>query len=170
MRVNLLSEDDKTNLKLIFEELEMITLPTTFQNTGGQGHSKRIGALDQKGARHTSWGITLYQGKKKVSRYTNLHPHMLPLFDKFIQHHMPDFKYTSVYVNRNVRAKAHYDKVNINESLIVGCGNYTGGDLVVEGSHFNIKDNSVIFNASEMLHSNDAWEGIRYSLVFFSIQ
>ena len=44
----------------------------------------------------------------------------------------PDFKYTSICVNKNVQALPHIDKNNEGHSMIVGLGNYTGGELVVE--------------------------------------
>jgi hypothetical protein len=94
---------------------------------------------------------------------------MLELFDKFIEDHMPGFEYTSVYVNKNIKSKAHCDKANVKESLIVGCGDFSGGQTVVEGSHYDIKNNSIIFNASKLLHESEDWERTRYSLVFFSI-
>jgi hypothetical protein len=165
-----LSENDKNNLKTIYEELEKITLPTTYNKNGGIGHQLRLGADTQRNARHTTFGLTRFQGKTQKSRYASKYPHMLPLFEKFIKEHLPDFEYTSVYVNRNVKCKPHYDKINIKDSLIVGCGDFTGGETVVDEEDFDIKENSVMFNASEILHSSKDWEGTRYSLVFFSIK
>lgn len=169
MKVTQLLKTDKDNLQHIYEELEKIRIPTTYQAKGGQGHQIRLGANLQHGARHTTFGLTRYQGKTKVSKYATLYPHMLPLFEKFIKEHLPDFEFTSVYVNRNVKSKPHYDKINVKDSLIVGCGDFVGGETIVDGEEYDIKENSIIFNASEKLHSNKDWDGTRYSLVFFSI-
>ena len=169
VKVSILSETDKDNLDIIYQQLEKIRLPTTYQASGGQGHQIRLGANSQKGARHTTFGLTKFQGRTRISKYATLYPHMLELFDKFIEDHMPGFEYTSVYVNKNIKSKPHFDRINVKESLIVGCGDFSGGHTVVEGSHYDIRDNSIIFNASEMLHSSEDWIGTRYSLVFFSI-
>jgi hypothetical protein len=77
------------------------------------------------------------------------------------------FKFSSVQVNYNYKTMPHIDKNNVGNSLIVGLGNYTGGDLVVSGKSYNIKYNPVIFNGSIHLHSTKPFKGERYSLVFF---
>lgn len=66
-RINL-SEEDKHILQEIFTELEKINIPTTFQNTGGQGHQIRTGSIDQKGARQTVFGYSNWRRTKNVSK------------------------------------------------------------------------------------------------------
>ena len=62
------------------------------------------------------------------SNYTKKYPHIMPLFKKFIDSHSPDFEFSSVYVNKNVKCKKHFDSKNVGVSILVGCGNYTGGN------------------------------------------
>ena len=168
-----LSSKDKDILKEIYEELEDITLPMSYRSGGrGQGHQIRTGACNQKKARQTSFGYTNYQQKKQLSSYTKKYPYMLPLFKKFIKSHYPEFKFTSVYVNKNVACKRHLDSKNIGESLLVGLGPYTGGQtcLYINGKEkkFHIKSQSLIFNGSEIEHKSLPFKGTRYSLVFFN--
>jgi hypothetical protein len=62
-----LSYDDKDILDEIYDELEEITLPSSFRNKGGQGHQIKTGTTTQRNARQTIFGTTTYQGKKRKS-------------------------------------------------------------------------------------------------------
>ena len=168
-----LSKEDKDILKEIYEELEEITIPTTYQKKGGQGHQIRTGTTSQINARQTSFGTIKFQGKSKKSKSTIKYPHILPLFKKFIKSHYPDFTFKTVYVNRNTVCKEHVDSRNIGESLLVGLGKYTGGKTVLytdddKELSFHIKSNSLIFNGSLIPHKSEPFKGTRYSLVFFN--
>lgn len=169
-----LSSEDKEILKVIFDKLEDITIPSSFRNKGGQGHQIRTGSVSQKNARQTCFGLTYHHGQVKKSKSTIKYPHILPLFIKFIKSHNPGFKFKSVYVNRNVVIKKHVDSKNMGKSLLVGFGEYTGGRTTIydkngkNGKKFHIKTNSLIFNGSELPHESEPFKGIRYSLVFFS--
>ena len=170
----LLSYESKQILKEIYEELEAITIPTTYSSTSVKGHyhARKTGSTNQKYGRQTCFGLTNYRGKQRTSKSTKKYPYILPLFTRFIQSHRPDFKFSSVYVNRNVVCKKHLDSKNVGESLLVGIGDYyTGGQttLYINGKPtiFNIKSQSLIFNGSEIPHQSEKFEGTRYSLVFY---
>lgn len=168
-----LSKEDKDILKEIYEELEDINIPIVYRKgEKGQGHQKRTGSINQKDARQTSFGLTTFRGKKVKSQSFKKYPWIMPLFEEFMKSHHPDFKFKSVYVNRNVVAKKHLDSSNAGESLLVGLGPYTGGRTVLylpNGSEkkFHIKSQSLIFNGSKLYHKSENFKGIRYSLVFF---
>lgn len=169
-----LSVEDKTILKEIYEELEKITIPTTYKSIGGgRGayHSIKTGTTNQKDARQACFGKVTYQGKMQISSCAKKHPHIMPLFKEFIDSHYPDFKFNSVYVNKNTICKKHLDSSNAGESLLVGFGPYTGGQTTLyiddKPKSFHIKTNSLIFNGSEIPHESDPFKGTRYSLVFF---
>lgn len=168
---NKLSKEDKEILSEIYEELEEITLPSTYQKTGGQGHQVRTGSVKQKNARQSVFGYSNYKQKKQLSKFTKKYPYMMDLFEEFINSHYPEFIFDSVYVNRNVVCKKHIDSKNIGESLLVGLGKYTGGQTVlyINGKErkFHIKSNSLVFNGSEIEHKSLPFVGTRYSLVFF---
>ena len=167
-----LSGEDKDILDEIYDELEEINLPSRFQKVGAQGHSRRTGACSQKQARQTCFGYTIYQCKKQLSLFTKKYPYMMELFEEFIDSHYPGFEFDSVYVNKNVKCKKHLDSKNVGESLLVGMGEYTGGQTVlyINGREhkFNIQNNSLIFNGSEIEHRSLPFSGTRYSLVFFN--
>ena len=97
---------------------------------------------------------------------------MMELFKEFIESHYPDFKFKSVYVNRNTIVKKHVDSSNVGISLLVGLGDYTRGQTVLyiknKPKKFHIKSNSLIFDGSEIEHKSEPFKGTRYSLVFFN--
>ena len=169
-----LSEEDLDILEDIYEELESITLPLSYRKGGKfqqQGHRVRTGACSQKQARQACFGYTNYQGKKRLSSYTIKYPHIMELFEEFIDSHCPEFDFNSVYVNKNVKCNKHVDSKNVGESLLVGIGNYTGGETVLYTDRqrkFDIQDNSLIFNGSEIEHKSLPFKRTRYSLVFFN--
>ncbi len=53
-------------------------------------------------------------------------------------------------------------------SLIVGLGNYVGGELVVEGAKKDIRYNAVEFDGWKERHWTMPFQGERYSLVWFT--
>lgn len=167
-----LTDIDLINLTKIFHELEKINIPTVFTKTiPKKYHATRTGTFTQKDARQCSFGVTTYRGKKIESKMSKKYPHIMPLFKDFIDTHKDGFKFNSVYVNRNTVCKKHLDSKNIGESLLVGLGNYTGGETVLYGNneekHFNISSYSLIFNGAKIEHSSEEFNGKRYSLVFF---
>jgi hypothetical protein len=171
-----LSKKDKEILKEIYNELEEINIPVSFRKTGGgTHHSVKTGGNNQKDARQTCFGKVRYKGKIKKSCSSLKYPHIMSLFKLFIDSHYPNFNFTCVYVNKNTICKKHLDSKNSGESMIVGTGPYTEGKTVLylnkgeveDVKKFNIKTSSLIFNGSEIEHSSEPFNGIRYSLVFF---
>tara|TARA_B100000900_G_scaffold400627_1_gene404463 strand:+ start:298 stop:828 length:531 start_codon:yes stop_codon:yes gene_type:complete len=168
-----LSVQDKSILRDIYDELEKITLRKSFCGAKPrQGHQLRIGTYTQKNAYQGCFGLTVYQGKRQASYFQKKHPHMMVLFKKFIQSHNPSFEFKSVYVNKNVVCDKHKDSLNMGTSLLVGVGDYKGGQsmLNVNGKtkKFSIKSSSIMFNGTEIEHWSLPFEGTRYSLVFFN--
>ena len=137
-----LSEEDKDILDEIYENLEKITLPTTFSSQGVKGHhhAVKIGVTEQKNARQACFGIVKYRGKFTTSKYLKKYPEIMGLFKEFVDSHYAGFDFNSVYVNKNVVCKWHTDSKNVGESLLVGVGNYTGGQsslkLIIRNENF----------------------------------
>ena len=167
-----LTDIDKEILEEIFYELEEITLPTTFSSQkGGRHHAVKIGATKQKNARQACFGIVNYRGNYTLSKYLKKYPEIMELFKEFIDSHYPGFEFDSVYVNKNVVCKWHIDSKNVGQSLLVGVGSYTGGQSALKINNkeikFHIKNQSLLFNGSEIEHRSLPFKGTRYSLVFF---
>lgn len=80
-----------------------------------------------------------------------------------------DFDFNAVQINRNLLCPPHKDTKNIGDSLLIGFGNYTGGETLIEGVKHDIYHTPVIFNGYEKEHSVCAFEGERYSVALFKI-
>ncbi|CAE7031882.1 lkhA [Symbiodinium sp. CCMP2592] len=63
------------------------------------------------------------------SRATRLWPTLTKLLAKFIQQEQPDFRYTTMQLNKNYATKMHVDANNHGPSFIIGLGDYTGGEV-----------------------------------------
>lgn len=75
--------------------------------------------------------------------------------------------FTAIQVNHNYKTKKHIDKANIGLSLAVSFGDFTGGELVIDGVEYQTKEHPVIFNGALFEHYNKPIKGNRYSLVYF---
>ena len=78
---------------------------------------------------------------------------------------------THCAVNRNAQFTPHVDSgrgKGQTSSMIVGLGNYTGGETIVEGKLYDIRYNPLEFDGWNMLHWTAKIQGERYSLVFFT--
>ena len=76
-------------------------------------------------------------------------------------------KYTSITLNKNFKCLPHKDKGNKKESLIVGLGDYIGGELFIEGIPFDIKYNPLLFNGVDLEHWVNDFEGDRWTIVYY---
>jgi hypothetical protein len=119
-------------------------------------------------------GTVNYRGQKFLggktkgpSRYNQKFPQLYEAIRNLIKLWKPDFEFTTIQVNKNFACSPHIDKNNVGQSYIIGFGNYTGGELVVEGKFFNIKNRWKKFDGNKG-HWVEPFEGTRYSLVFFT--
>ena len=100
------------------------------------------------------------------------YPELAEVFTEFSQLYFPDFKYSSIQLNKSFMCAPHRDSKNIGESILVCCGDYEGGKTCVDINgkinKFDARIAPVKFNGSKYLHWTEPFEGKRYSLVFFS--
>jgi hypothetical protein len=85
---------------------------------------------------------------------------------------LPDREPSStIAINRNAQFRPHTDSgagAGQSRSLIVALGNYSGGELVVEGEQKDIRYNAFEFNGWTQRHWTMPFAGERYSLVWFT--
>lgn len=78
------------------------------------------------------------------------------------------FTWTSMVVNFGTVSVPHVDKNKKSSlSIIVGLGDYTGGDFVQRGINYDIKNKILLFDGAVEHHSMP-FEGDRISIVFFT--
>ena len=78
---------------------------------------------------------------------------------------------TTIAVNRHAKFRPHVDSgagAGQSRSLIVGLGDYVGGELVVEGEAEDIRYRPLEFNGWTQRHWTRPFKGERYSLVWFT--
>ena len=78
---------------------------------------------------------------------------------------------THCAVNRNAQFTPHVDSgrgQGQSVSMIVGLGDYVGGETLVEGIPYGIRYNPLEFNGWKQLHWTAPFLGERFSLVFFT--
>lgn len=139
-------------------------------------------------------GLFVFGGNIGLSAGSNDHPWLTRLLSDFLHDQHPDFPFTSIQVNKDYASRPHVDKNNVGSSLIIGFGEYEGGQTWVQdddgteeltvgediisphnyrkgrtykGKFLDIKDRLVEFDGNR-LHYTTPFTGERYSLVFFT--
>lgn len=105
---------------------------------------------------------------KGHSKFTEQHPELWQLLLKYGEQLDPKHKFSSVTINHNVECKPHTDVRNEGITMIVGLGDYSAGELVVDDKDIDIKEKPYYFNGYLKTHYNKPWVGERYSLMFYS--
>jgi hypothetical protein len=130
----------------------------TERKNSGTGRSLPFGIINRR-----NYGLGRSRNNK---RYPEHYAEMLKIADEI----NPDCKWTSIMCNDNYQALPHRDKNNDGISCIVGFGDYSGGELNIEGTLYDIAYKPLHMDASLQTHSTEPWTGKRYSLVFFRIK
>ena len=160
--------------------LEKRPLPmNAYRKSSGLGRSQCFGIVKQRdwtysGSRLNFTRVDILDELQRLSRQ------ILP----------PEFRYTSIQLNQNYQTAPHKDKGNRGVSLILGFGDYEGGDLIIEcprqglGPHessggraadgfedkpVSIQYTPVLFDGSRLTHSTAPYTGNRYSIVFSTV-
>lgn len=103
------------------------------------------------------------------ARLNQKYPELLEELFKLGEEICP-FKYTSIYINKNVTSPPHKDTGNVEDSLIISLGQYTGSNLMIENIMYDAKYTPIIFDGGKLEHWNtDDLQGTKYSLIFYRI-
>jgi len=149
---------------LLLNELQCINFPknTSRKNISSEPTSSFVlGSVNYRGQK------SLGGRTRGPSIFNTKFPKLYSLVKKLIKLHKPDFKYTTIQVNKNIQSDPHIDKNNVGPSYIIALGNFTGGALVIEGERFNIFNTWKHFDGT-LGHWVEPFEGERFSLVYFT--
>jgi hypothetical protein len=147
----------------VLAALETVSIPKTLRlNT-------KLHAKDQKygmclGAIKT-YGYGVRSSMATVSR-----PNLTNLLVCYMKQAKPDFKFTSIQVNKNYLSALHVDSNNMGPSFIVGFGNYIGGEVWQQGLGACDVNGKIVDMDGNMPHATLPFAGCRYTLVYFSHQ
>ena len=61
-----------------------------------------------------------------------MYPELDFILKEFSDLYFSGFSWTQVQLNKNYKCTPHFDSSNINESILLTLGDFTGGDTIVE--------------------------------------
>ena len=113
-------------------------------------------------------GYRQWFNDKGLSVASKKYPILYKKIKELLENYDPEFKFTTITLNKNFKCEPHKDGKNIGNSYIIGIGNYDNGELNVDGEKIDIKNKFYKFNGSEKIHFVEPWSnGDRYTLVFY---
>jgi len=158
MSATFVKEHSPDDFAAILKELTDRPLPVNHDRAmAGKGKSQAFGVIRR-------WSYRPY-----LSRNTWMRPELWQHLLDFAAAHVT-IPWDAIQVNDNFASQPHRDKGNHGISYIVGFGDYTGGELSVVDTKYDIRHRGHHFNGSELLHWTEPWGGQRFSLVFFRIE
>ena len=110
-------------------------------------------------------------GINKQPKSNQLFPELVQAAFELETKLFPNRASSTIAINRNAQFRPHTDSgagAGQSTSLIVGLGNYAGGELMVEGAEHDIRYKAIEFNGWTQRHWTMPFKGERYSLVWFT--
>jgi hypothetical protein len=102
------------------------------------------------------------------------HPEVFKALVEFGNQVVPKgWEYQGITLNHGVKAKKHVDSKNAGKSVIIGIGDFTGGEIRVwdkdgnNPSNKNLHDKPVMFNGGILAHETQPFKGDRYTIIFY---
>jgi len=71
-------------------------------------------------------------GAGYLTKLKGLYPEYQEIFEEFVKLHYGNFEFSQVVINKDFKITKHLDAKNVGESIIIGLGDYIGGELIVE--------------------------------------
>jgi hypothetical protein len=157
----------KETSKILLEALDKITVPKLADNNrseilGTEGRSMTFGYGYKIAASPGSY------------RWNFKKPDVFDALVAFGNTVVPlDWEYDSITLNHNMVANKHLDVKNVGLSVIIGIGDYTGGELKVwnasntKSKAYSIHDKPLMFNGGLLYHEGTPFNNNRYTMVFY---
>jgi hypothetical protein len=167
---------NKSAFEAAKERLLEVLRRTTIPPLGKPGVDKvynRARKLGTKGRTMTlGFGDTRH-GIKEYSR-NQKYPELLKAVAEFGNLIVPKgWDYNGITINEGVKANKHKDSKNLGRSVIIGIGDFKGGDIKVWDANdkdpkvFDLHDKPVFFNGGLLFHQTTPFSGERYTMVFY---
>jgi hypothetical protein len=139
-------------------------------STRSTGRADVIGSIGRTmtfGFGDTRKGIKEFKKNKE-------HPELLRRLADFGNLCVPlGWDYNAITLNEGVKAKKHKDSKNLGPSVIIGIGDFTGGEIRVwdkddkNPKDYNLHDHPVMFNGGLLFHETQPFDGERYTIIFY---
>lgn len=161
----------------LLTELHKIRIPTLGRPTKPHRrayHGTRADQIGSIGRTVTmGYGNTRRNGTAEFAANAKW-PTVLRALIEFGNRVVPEgWTYTAITLNHGVQAKKHLDGNNIGRSVIVGIGDYTGGELRVWDANdenpqdWDLKDRPTLMNGALLPHETQPFTGERYTMIFY---
>lgn len=155
----------------LLEILRKTTIPPLGKpKSGVYNRANKLGSIGRTmtfGFGDTRQGIKEYATNKK-------HPELLKALAEFGNSVVPlGWDYNGITLNEGVKANKHKDSKNLGPSVIIGIGDFTGGDIEVwdkddkDPQIYKLHDKPVMFNGGLLFHQTTPFQGERYTMVFY---
>ena len=120
------------------------------------------------------FGQNMKDPNGKMSWWSTEYPNQYVVLQETATKYVPEFSYTHITLNRNLRCKRHRDKGNLGPSFIAGFGPFKGGALIVEREggggerEFDVRSKLVSFNGATQAHETKPYTGERFTVVYYT--
>jgi len=116
---------------------------------------------------------TIYKKMWKTKLYEE-NPEIMRILQDFGRLYFPEYEFTDAQINYNWGAPPHKDKGNYGDSIIIGLGNYSGGELCLQNDNDEFDNHDIHyrllkFNGAKYTHYVLPYSGDRMSVVFYNI-
>jgi hypothetical protein len=142
----------------VYDLLKHYTIPLKNQTNNRRGFPAH---------RSMTLGISKarFSGTLGLSYYSKKYP---DLYSRLLEYGkgVCSFPFQSIHINHNVICPPHTDSNNQQLSCVVSVGNYSGGELVINGIAHDTKT-PIEFNGAKHVHYNLPHTGDKYSIVFY---
>lgn len=101
-------------------------------------------------------------------------PQLHKLLNRLVRTHNPNFRFTSIQINKSVGTDWHFDRGNRGLSYCLGIGNFDGGGVVVkfQDGKEKLYDNHnkwLKYDGHSLEHKSHPHSGgIRYAIIFYT--
>lgn len=165
--IKLLPEIPAQEFSVLYELLCGITLAYKNGKNNRRGFPKHRAQvfgmtkqrIPRKNCPDPRFGLSAYS-----KRYPEVYQELLRIGKEYCQ-----IPFNSIHVNHNVTCPKHKDAKNVGDSVLLSFGEYTGGNIIIEGVKYNAFCQPIQFNGALLEHWNsEDLVGNKYSLVFFT--
>jgi len=162
MSATLVKELDPSVFQPLLTELTREIIPVNHDRIqAGKGRSQAFGMIRR-------WSY-----RPHLSRNTWMRPRLWQLLLDFASEHVP-VPWDGITVNDSYPSAPHRDKGNEGHSYTVCFGDFTGGELCIEGGQggtlaLDTRHRGYLFDGANQLHWTAPFQGRRFCLVFYRI-
>jgi len=161
MNINQLPEINPEEFSELYCMLNQITIPLKNSTNSRRQFGKH---------RSTTFGFIRgrFNGKYQLSQPSIKYPSIYKELKRIGDLICP-FAYTSIHLNNNVICPKHKDCNNVGDSLLVSFGDYSGCNIVVDGTEYDTNCKPIVFNGTLLEHYNtNDLIGNKYSLIYYN--